>query len=57
VVQVFNRWGNLVFDTKDYQNDWGGTWNKELLPDGVYFYVIDLKDGSELRSGYISVPR
>jgi gliding motility-associated-like protein len=57
VVQVFNRWGNLVFDAKDYQNDWGGTWNKELLPDGVYFYVIDLGDGSELRSGYISVQR
>ena len=33
---VFNRWGNRVFEAKNYNNDWdGGT-----LPDGVYYYVL-----------------
>ncbi len=39
-VQVFNRWGQLVFESNDYQNDWNGTKEGEVLPDGVYYYVI-----------------
>lgn len=36
VVNVYDRWGSLVFQAQDYQNDWGG----EDLSDGVYFYEI-----------------
>ncbi len=39
-VQVFNRWGQLVFETVNYQNDWGGRFNNEKLPDGDYYYII-----------------
>jgi gliding motility-associated-like protein len=39
-VSIFNRWGQPVFETTNYQNDWGGTKNGEPLPDGVYFYAI-----------------
>lgn len=58
-VRVFNRWGNLVFEQKGYSNlnAWGGVWNGKDLPDGAYFYVIDLGDGSETRSGYLHIMR
>lgn len=33
---VFNRWGRVVFHSRDYQNDWDGGG----LSDGTYFYVL-----------------
>ena len=33
---VFNRWGRIVYHSKDYQNDWNGG----DLPDATYFYVL-----------------
>lgn len=58
-VQIFNRWGNLVFKRKGYTNQqaWDGTWDGHNLPDGAYFYVIDLGDGSKAYSGYIQLQR
>ncbi|MHA8055590.1 putative Ig domain-containing protein [Aquirufa nivalisilvae] len=44
---IFNRWGEIVYETKDYKNDWGGESNNVfilkdgLLPDGVYYYIVD----------------
>jgi gliding motility-associated-like protein len=43
-VKIYNRWGELVYKTNDYNNEWGGTRNNELLPDGVYFYSIKCSD-------------
>ncbi len=56
---IYNRWGNQVFQNADgvYRNDWTGTWNGKDLPDGTYFYVLDLGDGSPLLSGYIQIRR
>jgi gliding motility-associated-like protein len=58
-LRIFNRWGNQVMEEKDYQNDWKGTWKDKTLPDGVYFYVLDLKDGTKtaVRTGYIMIQR
>lgn len=40
-LQVFNRWGNLVYENPDYQNDWSGlTMDGKPLTDGVYFYTV-----------------
>ncbi|MCD4791481.1 MAG: gliding motility-associated C-terminal domain-containing protein, partial [Bacteroidales bacterium] len=33
---IFNRWGEKIFESDNYQNDWDG----EGLSDGVYFYVL-----------------
>ena len=33
---VFNRWGRIVYQSSDYQNDWDGGG----LSDGTYFYVL-----------------
>ncbi len=58
-VQVFNRWGSRVLSQKGYTNDnaWNGDWNGKELPDGTYFYIIDLGDGSDRLSGYLEIVR
>jgi len=33
---IFNRWGNKVFESDDYKNDWNGS----KYVDGVYYYVL-----------------
>ena len=33
---IFNRWGEKIYEDKDYKNDWGA----EGLVDGTYFYFI-----------------
>lgn len=43
-VTIYNRWGQPVFESTDYQNTWAGTKDGELLPDGVYYYAIKCSD-------------
>jgi large repetitive protein len=40
---VYNRWGEIVYQSKPYKNDWAGT-NKsnQLLPQGTYYYILRL---------------
>ena len=55
-LEIFNRWGNQVLQTKNYKNDWGGTWTDRILPDGTYFYIINDGEG-HYYSGYIQIYR
>jgi gliding motility-associated-like protein len=70
-IQVFNRWGNRVFSTTSYNNQtnaWDGSPAGNLLvggnkvPDGTYFYIIDLNPdtlvaGEAIVKGYITIKR
>jgi gliding motility-associated-like protein len=65
-VTIFNRWGNLVYQASGYDNNsvkWDGTnqgtlnTGSGLVPEGTYFYTINLGDGSAVLSGYIFVNR
>jgi len=45
VVQIFNRWGNPIFESSPgYTTPWNGKFNGKQLPVGTYYYIIDLKD-------------
>jgi len=53
-LDVYNRWGQLVYRQNDYKNDWDGTANqgsaataRQGLPDGTYYYQVQLSDGRE----------
>jgi len=40
-VNVFNRYGNKVYQNTNYSNNWLGTYNGKPIPDGTYYAVID----------------
>jgi gliding motility-associated-like protein len=46
-VQVFNRWGEKIFQSKGYggSNEWDGTYKGKPLPIGTYYYIITVDDG------------
>ncbi len=46
-ILIFNRWGQELFYSKGYAEPWDGTYNGEKVPDGTYYYVINLNDESE----------
>ncbi|WP_307292336.1 DUF7507 domain-containing protein [Pedobacter agri] len=54
---IVNRWGNEVFRTKNYQNNWSG----EGLNEGTYYYLLRVqKPGSnqfEIHKGFITLIR
>ena len=55
-LKIFNRFGQLFFEQQNYQNDWNGEVNGEILPNGTYFYI--LLDGKGKRySGFIQINR
>jgi large repetitive protein len=40
---IFNRWGDIVYQAKPYNNDWRGTNQKgKELPQGTYYYILRL---------------
>ena len=41
---VFNRWGETVYQSLNYQNDWEGRHKGKPLPAGAYFYVLKMGD-------------
>lgn len=44
-LEVFNRWGSLVFKQAPYQNNWpGNAPNGNPLADGVYFAILSYQD-------------
>jgi len=56
-LEVYNRWGGLVYKTEDYKNDWnGGVAAQNNVPAGTYFYEIKLNDGREF-SRFLTISR
>lgn len=41
---IFNRWGELIFESHDTEFGWDGTYHTEFVKDGTYTWVIDVKD-------------
>lgn len=56
-VQIFNRWGEKVYEKTGYTNDWQGTYNNDQLPDGSYYYIISFPDTDFHYKGSITLLR
>ena len=54
---VFNQWGDEVYTSENYQNNWEGTYQGQALQAGTYFYILDLGDGSKPISGFLIVKK
>ena len=45
-LQIFNRWGMVVYEQKNYTDQWEGRSNDgKELPDGTYYYIIEQRSG------------
>ncbi len=57
VVKVYNRWGQSLFESKGYATPWDGTFEGKDCPIADYYYIIDLKNGSKVFTGTITIKR
>lgn len=57
-LNIYNRWGNVVYRAAPYNNDWDGkSMNGKELPDAIYYYILDLGNGNKPHTGYILIQR
>jgi gliding motility-associated-like protein len=59
-VLIVNRWGDVVYQSDFYNNDWDGTATNAGgggLPDGTYYYVIQIEGENEPRTGTLTIWR
>jgi len=56
-VQIYNRYGQLVFESKGYSKPWDGTYKGKDVPAGTYYYIIDPKNGRKQMTGFVDVIR
>ncbi len=56
---IFNRWGNKIWEAKGYLNEWRGTnMDNEDLPDGTYYYILNLGDENKTQyAGFVVIHR
>lgn len=54
---ILNRWGNVVFNSENYQNDWNGKDSSgNDLTDGVYTYILKSPDDNK-ETGFVHLIR
>ncbi|MBE7171366.1 MAG: gliding motility-associated C-terminal domain-containing protein [Williamsia sp.] len=56
-IEVFNRYGQKVFSSSNYNREWNGTYNGNPLPVGTYYWIIDPKNGRKQINGSVSIIR
>ncbi len=57
-IHIYNRWGNLLFESNNLYEGWDGQYNGALVPEGLYVYSVKAKgeDGKDYRkSGTVTV--
>jgi gliding motility-associated-like protein len=56
VFRIYNRWGQLLYDGTDFENQWDGTFQGTAQPTAVYIYYIEYQepaqDVSQLRGEF-----
>ena len=62
MVQIFDKWGDLLYEKTNYNNDWAGSGKNGPLPDGTYYYLLklnaaNLKGGQNTFTGTILIKR
>ena len=62
-LEIRNRWGQMVYQADNYQNDWDGRANRglvafgDLLPEGTYYYQLQIEGEDEIRKDFITLWR
>ena len=60
-LEIYNRWGEMVWKSRDIKAEWDGSYAGGIVPEGTYIWKASYKeknnDGKKLYSGYINVIR
>ncbi len=55
---IYNRWGVLVYEKTNYNNEWDGkTTNGQKLPDGTYYVIFKAPTRNAVLKGYVDLRR
>ncbi len=52
-LKIFNRWGQVVFETTDRTKGWDGRLNGQLSPAGVFVYTLQYSDSNQPGPQYL----
>jgi len=60
-LEIFNKWGETIWETNDIKAQWDGTYHKGIVPQGTYIWRAIYKerenDGRQIHTGYVNVIR
>jgi len=60
-LEVLDRWGQLIWQSKDVNGEWDGTFNNEIVQSGIYTWTIRAKDSATDKSytykGHVNIIR
>ncbi|MBL0044825.1 MAG: PKD domain-containing protein [Flavobacteriales bacterium] len=51
-LQVYNRWGNLLYENRNYRNNW----RPNDVSEGTYYFIFAMQDGREW-TGHVTLLR
>jgi gliding motility-associated-like protein len=56
-VKIFDRAGRLVYQRRNYNNEWDGRLNGQPLAEGAYYYILTINNGARTAKGAITIIR
>jgi len=62
-LQIYDRWGKLVFQSRSPADQWQGTYQGKPAPEGVYYWIIRYRsregaaDMQQFQKGYVTLMR
>lgn len=57
-LEIYNRWGQLIYSTSALEQGWNGKVDGTDAPDGTYYYVVTPTDAeAETRTGHVTLVR
>lgn len=54
-VKVFNRWGQVLFESEGYDSPWDGKFNGRPLPVADYYFIINYDDSQDPITGTVTI--
>ena len=53
ILRIFNRWGEIIFESYAPNEFWDGTYQNKLVPTGIYTYTIEFKTNNEVEKSFV----
>lgn len=57
ILKIYNRYGQVIFTSAGYKNDWNGEYQGNKVPTGTYFYVLDSGTEKGKYTGSVTIMR